>query len=109
MLQGEENDSCCTPSDVAKSANSAALNLLPLMSTKIYKKAYGPRAEKCYFTPANGVLKFNFTPARAKKKRWSFSRQILGNKLSLKTDWIKKKLLCNYSRKNLYEYYIKML
>jgi hypothetical protein len=27
----------------------------------------GPRAEKCYFTPANGVLKFNFTPARAKK------------------------------------------
>jgi hypothetical protein len=43
-----------------------ALNLLPLMSTKIYKKAYGPRAEKCYFTPANSVLKFNFTPARAK-------------------------------------------
>jgi hypothetical protein len=66
MLQGEENDSCCTPSDVAKTANSAALNLLPLMSTKIYKKAYGPRAEKCYFTPANSVLKFNFTPARAK-------------------------------------------
>jgi hypothetical protein len=27
----------------------------------------GPRAEKCYFTPANSVLKFNFTPARAKK------------------------------------------
>jgi hypothetical protein len=26
----------------------------------------GPRAEKCYFTPANSVLKFNFTPARAK-------------------------------------------
>jgi hypothetical protein len=45
MLQGEENDSCCTPSDVAKAANSAALNLLPLMSTKIYKTAYGPRAE----------------------------------------------------------------
>jgi hypothetical protein len=34
-----------TPSDVAKAANSAALNLLPLTSTKIYKKAYGPRAE----------------------------------------------------------------
>jgi hypothetical protein len=68
MLQGEENDSCCTPSDVAKAANSAALNLLPLMSTKIYKKAYGPRAENGpYFTPANSVLKFNFTPARAKK------------------------------------------
>jgi hypothetical protein len=27
----------------------------------------GPRAEKCYFTPANGVLKFNFTPTRAKR------------------------------------------
>jgi hypothetical protein len=26
----------------------------------------GPKAEKCYFTPANSVLKFNFTPARAK-------------------------------------------
>jgi hypothetical protein len=26
----------------------------------------GLRAEKCYFTPANSVLKFNFTPARAK-------------------------------------------
>jgi hypothetical protein len=73
MLQGEENYSCCTPPDVAKAANSAALNLLPLMSMKIYEKAYGsraesgPRAEKCYFTPANSVLKFNFSPARAKK------------------------------------------
>jgi hypothetical protein len=67
MLQGEENDSGCTPPDVAKAANSAALNLLPLMSMKIYEKAYGPRAEKCYFTPANSVLKFIFTPARAKE------------------------------------------
>jgi hypothetical protein len=31
MLQDEENDSCCTPPDVAKAANSAALDLLPLM------------------------------------------------------------------------------
>jgi hypothetical protein len=45
MLQGEENDSGCTPPDVAKAANSAALNLLPLMSMKIYEKAYSPRAE----------------------------------------------------------------
>jgi hypothetical protein len=34
---------------------------------QIYEKAYGPRAEKCYFTPYNSVLKFNFTPTRAKK------------------------------------------
>jgi hypothetical protein len=45
MLQDEENDSCCTPPDVAKAANSAASNLLPLMPRKIYEKAYGPRAE----------------------------------------------------------------
>jgi hypothetical protein len=45
MLQDEENDSCSTPPDVAKATNSAALNLLPLMSRKIYKKAYDPRAE----------------------------------------------------------------
>jgi hypothetical protein len=38
----------------------------------------GPRAEKCYFTPANSVLKFNFTPARAKKIffRWFFPGEI---------------------------------
>jgi hypothetical protein len=60
MLQGEENDSCCTPPDVAKAANSAALNLLSLMSMKMYEKAYGSRAEKCYFTPANSVLNSYF-------------------------------------------------
>jgi hypothetical protein len=40
----------------------------------------GPRAEKCYFTPANSVLKFNFTPARAKKHLfYSVEFGILGN------------------------------
>jgi hypothetical protein len=33
----------------------------------------GPRAEKCYFTPADSVLKFNLMPARAKS---SFSQFI---------------------------------
>jgi hypothetical protein len=42
MLQDEENDSCCTPPDVAEAANSAALNLLPLMSRKIYEKGIRP-------------------------------------------------------------------
>jgi hypothetical protein len=41
MLQGKENDSCCTPPDVAKATNSAALNLLSLMSMKMYEKALG--------------------------------------------------------------------
>jgi hypothetical protein len=36
----------------------------------------GPRAEKCYFTPANSVLKFNFTPAYAKISLF-FSNTIL--------------------------------
>jgi hypothetical protein len=45
MLEDEENDSCCTPPDVAEAANSAVLNLLPLKSRRIYEKAYGPRAE----------------------------------------------------------------
>jgi hypothetical protein len=67
MLQDEKNYSCCTPPEVAEAANSAASNLLTLMSRKIYEKAYGPRAEKCYFTPANSILKFNFTPTRAKR------------------------------------------
>jgi hypothetical protein len=45
MLEHEENDSCCTPPDVAEAANAAALNLLPFKSRKIYEKAYSPRAE----------------------------------------------------------------
>jgi hypothetical protein len=40
MLEHEENDACCTPPDVTEAANSAALNLLPLKSRKIYEKAY---------------------------------------------------------------------
>jgi hypothetical protein len=36
--------------------NTAALSLLRLKSRKIYEKAYGPRAEKCYFTPARAKI-----------------------------------------------------
>jgi hypothetical protein len=43
----------------------------------------GPRAEKCYFTPANSVLKFNFTPARAKITLVAL-RSILRQKLNIK-------------------------
>jgi hypothetical protein len=64
MLEDEENDSCSTPPDVAE--------FLPLKSRKIYEKPYGPRAEKCYFTPANSILKFSFTPTRAKNLLFYF-------------------------------------